>query len=197
MQCRSGAPSARRISQWSNPRLSNTCAEMSSFSCATIGKRDRMRVAMVPLPINSVAAVGDLPPYGIGDELVLRLAGPVVIAAGVAIVGALHLLQEQDVGGHAVQLLLQLVDDHAPGEVRETLVDVVSRDGEFHRRATGRKIVTAAMLAGKAGDDAFPSPLPWRRGRKARKFPVALPTNGSGRLRTCRLQSKHPRSPCL
>ena len=48
---------------------------------------------------------------------------------------ALHFLQEQDVGRQPVQLLLELMDDHAPRQVREAFVDVVGRDGEFHRRA--------------------------------------------------------------
>src|SRR5215831_18312074 len=51
-------------------------------------------VAMVPLPVDRVAPVRNLVPHGIGDELVLRLARPVPVAAGVAAMGPLYLLQE-------------------------------------------------------------------------------------------------------
>ena len=105
-------------------------------------------VAVMPLAIDGVAAIGHLLPHGVRDEFVLRLARPVDVAAGVAVVGALHLLQEQDVDGQPVQLLLDLMDDHAPGQVREALVDIERRDGEIHRGGGRRLVVTAAMLAG-------------------------------------------------
>ena len=64
------------------------------------------------------------------------LRRPVVIAAGVAVVHALHFLQEQDVRREAVQLLPQLVDDHPPREMREAFVDVVGGDAELHHGGT-------------------------------------------------------------
>ena len=63
---------------------------------------------------------------------VLADVGPGQVAAGIALVLALHLLQEQDVGGEPVQAVAQLVDHHAAREVRKTLVDVVGRDREAH-----------------------------------------------------------------
>ena len=45
------------------------------------------------------------------------------------VMSALDLLQEQDVGRQPVQLLLELMDDHAPRKVGEALVDIECRDG--------------------------------------------------------------------
>ena len=90
-------------------------------------------VAMVPVRIDRVLAVRDLTPHRVGDEFVLRLAGPFDVAISVSLVRAEHLLKKQDVGRQPVQALFHLVDDHPPGEVRETLVNVVGRDGKSHR----------------------------------------------------------------
>ena len=79
-----------------------------------------------------VLAVGDFVPDGVGDELVLRLDRPVDVPRRVPAVDAHDFLQQQDVGGEAVQPLAQLVDHHAAIELREAFVDVVGRDGEAH-----------------------------------------------------------------
>ena len=121
------------ISQWSRPRLSNACAEMSRFSCATIGKRDSTRVAVMAVArrprscrrrprARPVSAMNSC--CGLTGQSRCRAAWPLVDAE--------HLLQEQDVGGEPVQPLAQLVDHHPPVELREALVDVVGRDGEAH-----------------------------------------------------------------
>ena len=66
-------------------------------------------------PIDTTAR--DFVPDRVGDELVLRLAGPIAIAEGVATVHTLHLLQEQDVGRETLQPVAQLVDHHAARQV--------------------------------------------------------------------------------
>ncbi len=90
---------------------------MSWLVCVTIGKRDSTRVAVMAVPRDRVPAVGDFVPHRVGDEFVLRHQRPVAVAARVPAMDTLHLLEEQDIGGHAVQLFAQLVDDHgaAPG----------------------------------------------------------------------------------
>jgi len=62
----------------------------------------------------------------------LRLAWPVVVAAGVAVVHPLHFLQKQEVRRQSVELLLELMDDHASRQVGEAFVDVVGGDAELH-----------------------------------------------------------------
>jgi len=91
------------------------------------------RIAVMAVAVHGVLSVRDLAPHRVGDELVLRLAGPLVVAIRVPLVDAEHFLQEKDVGRQTVQPLLHLVDDHPPSEVGEALVDVVGRDGEAHR----------------------------------------------------------------
>jgi hypothetical protein len=56
------------------------------------------RVAVMAMPVDGVLAVGDLAPHRVGDEFVLRLARPFVVAERVPIVRADHFLQEQNVG---------------------------------------------------------------------------------------------------
>ena len=87
------------------------------------------RVAVVAVVVDRVAAVGEIAPHGVGEELVLRLDRPVVaVARGVAVVGALHFLQEHDVGAERAQAVAQLVDHEPPVEERKPLVDVVGDD---------------------------------------------------------------------
>src|SRR6185436_14906994 len=51
-------------------------------------------VAVIATVIDCIPAVGKIFPYRIGQELVLRVCGPVVVALGVAFVQSLYLLQE-------------------------------------------------------------------------------------------------------
>ena len=59
-------------------------------------------VAVVAVVVDGVAPVGELAPHRVGEELVLRLGGP-VLEARVPLVLALHLLQEHDVGVERAQ----------------------------------------------------------------------------------------------
>jgi hypothetical protein len=110
------------------------------------GEARQHRVAMVAVLVLGVLAVRDLLPRGVGDELVLRPDGPFAVAHGVPLVRAHHLLQEQHVHGEPVQALLQLVDDHPPAGLGETLVDVVGGDREAHGkdRLDGRPFYRSA-----------------------------------------------------
>ena len=97
------------------------------------------RVAVVAVAVDRIAAVRHLAPHRVGDELVLRFARPVEVAPGVAVVDALHLLQEQDVRRQAVQLFVELVDHHPTREMGKALVDVVGGDAELHWCCEARK----------------------------------------------------------
>ena len=63
--------------------------------------------------VDHVAAVGGVLPDVLGEEFVLRLLRPVLVALGVAVVQALHFLQEDDVGVELAQAIAQLVHHHA------------------------------------------------------------------------------------
>src|SRR5215212_4239691 len=56
------------------------------------------RVAVVPMVIHGITAVGEIAPDRISQEFVLGLCGPVAVAGRVAVVGALHFLQKDDIG---------------------------------------------------------------------------------------------------
>ena len=157
------------ITQCNKPRLSKTCAEMSWLAWATMGKRDSTALPWWPCLVNRVPAVGDFLPYRVGDELVLRLDGPVAVAPGVTLMHALHLLQEQDVRGEPMQPFAQLVDDHPPGQVRKPLVDVVGGDGEAHGEA-------AESDARPNGSGICRDPVLVARDDRTRGLPAPLPT---------------------
>ena len=88
-------------------------------------------ITMMPAIVNGVLSVGKIVPDGIGEKFVLWRRRPVVMPHGVPFVQALHFLQEHYVGSDAAQPFPQVVDRHAPFELRESLVDVVSDDLEF------------------------------------------------------------------
>src|SRR5262249_60481659 len=96
------------------------------------GEARQSRVAVVPVPVHRGAPVSYFMPQRVGDELVLRLAWPIAMAAFAAAVGTLDFLQEEYIGSEPVQLLPKLVDHDPAGQMREALVDVVGRDGEAH-----------------------------------------------------------------
>jgi hypothetical protein len=53
------------------------------------------------------------------------------MAHGMFLVQSLHFLEEYDVRADAAQPVAQIMDGHAPLELREPLVDVVGNDLEF------------------------------------------------------------------
>ena len=105
---------------------------MSWLVCADNRKARQHRIAVVAVPGVGVATVCHLAPHAVGDELVLGLARPVAIARRMSAMRALHFLEEHDVGRQAVQLVAQLVDDHAPSKLRKSFVDIVGGDREAH-----------------------------------------------------------------
>ena len=87
-------------------------------------------IAVMAAAIDRVPAVGKIVPYRIGQEFVLRADRPVVVALGVAFVQSLDLLQKHQVRANVAQFVAQVVNGHAPLELREALVDVVGGDLE-------------------------------------------------------------------
>ena len=114
----------------------------------------QQRVAVVAVQIVRVAAVGALEGVPerrrLREELLLRLARPVVEARRVPVVLALHLLQEDQVGVELVQPRAQFVHArHAaqPEQVADhALVDVVGGDPQPAARPLGRRLVGGAPL---------------------------------------------------
>ena len=86
------------------------------------------RIAVMPVIVDRVAAIGEIAPHGVGEKLVLRLYRPVTMALCVAIVSALDFLQEDDVRAQLPQAVAQLVYHQPPVEKRQTFVDVVGDD---------------------------------------------------------------------
>jgi hypothetical protein len=86
-------------------------------------------VTVVTVVVNRVAAVHVLPVLA-GEEGVLRIDRAAGEAHGKALVEPLHLLQEHHVGVERSKAVAQLVDHHAPVEVRQALVDVERDDPE-------------------------------------------------------------------
>src|SRR2546427_46354 len=92
-------------------------------------------VAVMAVIVDRVAAIDVLPPIA-GKEGVLWLDRRTGEAHRKALVQPLHLLQEDDVGIERLQALAQVVDHHAPVEMRQALVDVEGEDLQpidFHR----------------------------------------------------------------
>ena len=123
------------------PEVDRAMEQAAAFECVrrdveVLVRDDREsrqhRVAVVAVVRYGILPVRDLVPDRVGDELVLRLHRPVEMPGRVSAVHAHDLLQQQNVGGEAVQPLAQLVDHHPAIELREAFVDVVGRDGEAH-----------------------------------------------------------------
>src|SRR5574340_917108 len=113
--------------------------------------RARQQVLPDPGAIRTKGEVGvDVP----CQKLVLRLARPVLEAAGALAVAVLDFLQEDDVGAERGEALTHLVHGQAPVELRQALVDVVARDvdGCFHKlhyKCVGSWRIAAALLGEK------------------------------------------------
>src|SRR5438132_6164835 len=100
------------------------------------GESRQHRITVVAMAIDRVLAVGYLLPHRPSDEFVLRLERPIAISPGVPAMNALHLLQKQDVRGKAMQLVPQLMNHHAPGQVRKAFVNIVSSNSKAHFGST-------------------------------------------------------------
>ena len=82
---------------------------------------------MVAVVVDRVAPVHRRP-AAFGEVLVLRHAGPSREAQRHALVDTLDFLQEHQIGVERAQSLAQLVNHHAPVELRQPLVNVERRD---------------------------------------------------------------------
>ena len=80
--------------------------------------------------VDGVLAVREIGPHLVGEELVLRRRGPVLVVLRVQRVVADDLLQEHDVRSEHAQPVAQVMHDHPLVEVRKALVDIVGGDGQ-------------------------------------------------------------------
>ena len=94
---------------------------------------------MVAVVVDRIASISVVLPDLVGEELVLRCLGPVVIAAGMAMMLALDLLQEHDVGADFAQAIAQFVHHHVPVKLRKAFVNIVGEDAQFHARHDRRR----------------------------------------------------------
>ncbi len=133
MQCSARDPLAELdLAMQQSAALEQVRRDVEVLLRDSIGKRDSTALPWWPCAVDGVAAVSDFVPERAGDEFVLRTAGPLAIACRVPVVRMQHFLQEQDVGGEAVQAVAQFVDHDASRELGEALVDVVRRDRKAH-----------------------------------------------------------------
>src|SRR5437660_2777841 len=102
-------------------------------------------VAVVAVVVHRVAAIDVLPRVA-GEKRMLRLDRAASEAQGEALIQALHLLQEHEVGVERLQPLAQLVDHHAPVEVRQAFVDVEGEDPEPLKLHCSPSITMASRL---------------------------------------------------
>ena len=115
MQCSGSFHPGTAISQCRSPRLSSAWCEMSMFSALHDREAAHDRVAVVPVLVARVHAVGGVLPF-LSQELVLAPLGPRDMTARMPQMGPLHFLQEHHVGGERMQPLADLVHHQAAVE---------------------------------------------------------------------------------
>ncbi len=87
-------------------------------------------VSVMALRIDRIAAVCELRPYRVRQELVVRRLGPVAVLARMPVVRALDLLEEHHVGTDRAHGIAQLGQDELAIEGGESLVGVHRHDFE-------------------------------------------------------------------
>lgn len=112
-------------------------AKMSDILIVGIYDREARKdgIAVMAVIVNDVTTVRGVMPDFVGEEFVLRLLRPFADTLYVAQMQTLHLLQEDDVRRQSAKPLAQLMDHHAPVELRESLVNVVGGDVQGLRHA--------------------------------------------------------------
>ena len=112
------------------------------------------RVAVVAMGVHRVAAIGELGPDLVGEELVVRVFGEVQELRRVFLVRALHLLQEDHVGADRAHGLAQLMQDELAVEEGEALVGVDRHhlEGELGHGAVGRVAGHARFCTVRPGE---------------------------------------------
>lgn len=108
---------------------------------------------MMTMVIDGVATVREVRPHLVGKKLVGRFPGPVVKPVLVKPVRTLHFLQENNVHVQRAQALTRLVQHHALVEVRQTFVDIVGCDTQFHG-------ITANRVANEHRSETAPASVP-------------------------------------
>jgi len=96
-------------------------------------KAGKDRVAMVPVPVHHVAAIGGGRPDIFCQEFVLGLEGPIFEFLGIPAVSALDLLKKHNVWIQVPQSPPQLMHHQVLMELRKSLVDVVGDDVKVRR----------------------------------------------------------------
>ena len=94
------------------------------------GELGQHGIAVVPVGVNGVAAVGKLRPDGVGQEFVVRGFRVVVELVLVLDVVAGHFLQEHHVGADGAYRIAQFMQDELAVEEGKALVDVDREDFE-------------------------------------------------------------------
>jgi hypothetical protein len=84
----------------------------------------QQRIAVIPVGINSVTAIGELRPHAVSEKLVLWGLGPVWMALGVLLVTTVNLLEKHQVRVGGAHGLAQLGQDESAVELGEALVDI-------------------------------------------------------------------------
>ena len=179
MQCSGSFQPGTAISQCSRPRLSSAWWEMSMFSDLQDRVAAHDRVAVVPVPVVRVHAVGGVPPSCARNSCCARL-GPGEVAARVP-AGARPAppAGTRRPAASALQALADLVHHQAAVERREPLVDVVGDDGE------GRVGSGSSWRAWRAGAASFSGSISiaWRLLQE--NTSSAASRQGSHRKRRC------------
>ncbi|MNN81535.1 hypothetical protein D3C81_1983720 [compost metagenome] len=106
-------------------------------------------VTVVACRIHRVAPIGELRPEAVGEEFVLGHAGPVAVAPGMVLMGAVHFLQEHHVGADTAHRFTQFGQDEAPIEGGEALVGIDREHGKtaYRGAACTRCIGLLGLLA--------------------------------------------------
>src|SRR5258706_2330065 len=164
----------------------------------TVARQDR--VAVMTVVVHRVAPIDVLPGVA-GEKRMLRLDRRAGEAQGEAPVQALHFLQEHEIRIEQLQALAQLMDHHAPVEVRQPFVDVERDNPETLALHCSPSIAIASRLdhekhfaaASRQGDHANAkcSSSAMRTGTRpgsssAKTCSTLFNTPGAKRLRHCR-----------
>src|SRR5690554_4764465 len=99
------------------------------------GKFGQHRIAVMPMGVNRISAIGVVTPNRVGKKFVLTGARPLAYAAGMMGMKPQHFLQEHDVGVRGPNGLTQLVEHETAPEMREALMGIDSQD--FQREGYG------------------------------------------------------------
>ncbi|MCY1434529.1 hypothetical protein D9M71_505910 [compost metagenome] len=160
------------------------------------GKLRQQRIAVVAVGVDRIAAIGELRPHAVGEELVVRRRRPVPVALGVAVMVAQHFLEEYQVGFGGTHRVSQLRQDETPVQGGEALVGIDGEhlqpmhrgdpvDDDLGRGNGGHGLAPAHLAHGPSLSvcPAWPSALGGKARRRLWRGPAAL---RPGSLPRCR-----------